>query len=235
MAISRPEPTHGDKVVLVAISRGFNGKHYDATGELFGWRGWKYLKAVTGGKLSEATIAKSLKRWEALGFLHVEHGRRRGVRRDGNKYFARMPHQDAHTGPWPWPQGANLTGRDLALEEQLMRGQPLIPEASGIEVKEKRVRKRVESLRVESKESQPFEIKGREESRTPERPPEVVEEKQANGSSSIAARLNKMEDAAAVAVGGSVVAGKIYPRVEASPELTRVINGGQRGSPRQDD
>src|SRR5262249_31374270 len=49
MAISRPEPTHADKVVLMAISRGFNGKYYEATGgELFGWRGWKYLKAATG-------------------------------------------------------------------------------------------------------------------------------------------------------------------------------------------
>src|SRR5262249_57713056 len=88
MAISRPEPTHADKVVLMAISRGFNGKYYEATGgELFGWRGWKYLKAATGGELSKATISKSIKRWEALRFLYFEHCPRPGLRRDGHKHF----------------------------------------------------------------------------------------------------------------------------------------------------
>ena len=111
MIIGHPAATYGDKVILVALSRRFNSGYYHATGELFAWPGWEYLKAATGGKMSEATINSSIKRWEALGCLFVEHGRRRGQRRDGNKYFARMP-QGQNSGPWPWPQGANLKGRD---------------------------------------------------------------------------------------------------------------------------
>ena len=163
MIIGHPAATYGDKVILVALSRRFNSGYYHATGELFAWPGWEYLKAATGGKMSEATINSSIKRWEALGCLFVEHGRRRGQRRDGNKYFARMP-QGQNSGPWPWPQGANLKGRDLALEAKLTNSQPLIPEASETTVKESRVRIRVESIRDESKKegSQPLISKGRD-------------------------------------------------------------------------
>src|SRR5262249_28851982 len=149
----------------------------------FGWRGWKYLKAATGGKLSKATISKSIKRWEALGFLYVEHGRRRGLRRDGNKNFARMPHGQ-ESCPSRWPQGRNLQGRDLGLEEKLMtKGQGSIPERSRIEQKEKKVRERDESLRVESKEDSQGLISKPRERLTPERALRPEEGKAVNGSS----------------------------------------------------
>src|SRR5262249_42264061 len=65
------------------------------------------------------TIRVSIKEAEGYGVLFVEHGRRRGQRRDVNKYFARMP-QGQNSGPWPWPQGQNFDGRDFCLEEKIM-------------------------------------------------------------------------------------------------------------------
>jgi hypothetical protein len=147
MAISDKDLFHATARLLVALSERFNGQYYDATGELFAWPSREYLMARAAIP-SKDTIAKSIKQAEARGYLYVEHGRRRGQRRDVNKYFARMP-QGPKNGPWP--QGRNLEGRDFELEEKLMSQGPMA-ERSAIGLKESIIKKRGESLRVEYKE-----------------------------------------------------------------------------------
>jgi len=247
VVLPHPKLTDATKVVCTAIYGRFNTKHYNENGgELYAFPGWKELVALTG--LSRETINQSLKQAEEYGVLRVERGRRLASGRRGhNKYFAAFPGQKSGPGQGQNSRrspGQNYRGSPGQKNRQeevrvRIRGERNIigesklgqnfPDSDSDSKKESRTPEQA-AVRPEGGKA----VNGSSDSvalpsslKTPHppssaRPPSPPEA----GSGSVARYLCKraQEDAAA----RTAAEGKSYPIVEASPELTRQINGGRR-------
>src|SRR5262245_53756431 len=62
--------THADRTLVTRIYIGFNQRHFERTGgELIAWPGWETIEA--GGRLSQSSIDRGLKKLERLGALVI--------------------------------------------------------------------------------------------------------------------------------------------------------------------
>lgn|SRR5262249_2672352 len=83
--------SHADRALIQEVYLGFNRQHYERTGELIAWPGWKRIAARS--KLSKMSIFRGFRRFERFGILEIRRGGRDPQTgwKIPNSYLAIMP------------------------------------------------------------------------------------------------------------------------------------------------
>jgi len=104
--------THADRALVTQVYLHFNRLHFESTGELLAWQGWKTIATRAG--LSEASIFRGLRKLERLSALEIIHRGRdpKTGWRLPNEYLA------INSPPFAMKGGHLSNGKEATLQDE---------------------------------------------------------------------------------------------------------------------